>query len=123
MRRLLVVAIVALTACAIATAASVARPTAPGSAAAANCVQQASAAVAGAKAHLPLVGPPSTVDMSGLKGKTLWIVSIDNTPWVQEGVSGFMAATKAVGAKGKFFDSKGNITLANQGIATAVAQK
>lgn len=117
-RKRVVVAIVAVAVFAIASAPSNAQSTA-----AVNCMKQASAAVAKAKAHLPLVGPPSAVDMSGLKGKTLWIVSIDNTPWVQEGVSGFKAAAKAVGAKAKFFDSKGNITLANQGIATAVAQK
>jgi ABC-type sugar transport system substrate-binding protein len=92
-------------------------------AATASCVQQANAAVQNARKPLPLVGPPSQVNMSKLKGKTLWIVSIDNTPWVQEGVSGFMAATKAIGAHGKFFDSKGNITLANQGVSTAIAQK
>jgi ABC-type sugar transport system substrate-binding protein len=121
-RKVLVAAIGAVTLFAIATASSIGKPTAASSPAA-TCTQQAAATVTKAKAHLPLVGPPSRVDMSGLKGKTLWIVSIDNTPWVQEGVSGFMAAAKAVGAKGKFFDSKGNITLANQGVATAVAQK
>lgn len=88
-----------------------------------TCVQQTTQIVNEARKPLPFIGPPSRVNMANLRGKTLWIVSIDTTPWVQEGVDGFMQALKAIGAKGKFFDSKGNITLANQGIDTAIAQK
>jgi ribose transport system substrate-binding protein len=119
-----ILGVVAITGAFAGTAAIASRATqASATSAGANCMQQASAAVNNARKQLPLVGPPSTVNMVPLKGKTLWIISIDNTPWVQEGVSGFDAATKAIGAHAKFISANGSITAANQGIAEAIAQK
>jgi hypothetical protein len=88
-----------------------------------SCVTEAKKLVANYRKPLPFKAPPGSVDMLAMKGKTLWIISITNTPFVRQGTAGFMAAAKTVGATGKFFDAKGNITLANQGIATAVEQK
>lgn len=88
-----------------------------------RCTTEAARLVAEYRKPLPFKAPPGSVDMARMKGKTLWLVSITNTPFVSQAESGFMSAAQAVGASGKFVDSKGNITLANQGIATAVEQK
>jgi ribose transport system substrate-binding protein len=88
-----------------------------------ECVTEAKKLVDEYRKPIPVKEPPGPVDMSAAEGKTLWIVSIDNTPFVQQGTDGFMEAAEAVGATGKFFDAKGNLTLANQAIATAVNQK
>lgn len=99
-------------------------PTTDGHADASNsCATEATKLVEQERKPLPFKAPPGSVDMARMNGKTLWLVSITNTPWVRQGTSGFMAAAKAVGASGKFFDAKGNITLANQGVATAVQQR
>jgi ribose transport system substrate-binding protein len=92
-------------------------------AAGSGCSSEAQKLVQDYRKPIPLKGPPGDVDMSGAKGKTFWIVSIDNTPFVQQGTDGFKAAAAAVGGTGKFFDAKGNISLANQALATAIDQK
>jgi ABC-type sugar transport system substrate-binding protein len=87
-----------------------------------TCVKEAKQLVNEYRAPIPLKSPESPVEMSKAKGKTLWIVSIDDTPFVQQATDGFMEAAKAAGMTGKFFDAKGNITRANQAVATAVSQ-
>lgn len=88
-----------------------------------NCVTEATRLVDEYRKPLPLKEPPGSVDVSAMKGKALHVISIVNTPFVQDVMDGFNEAAKTVGATPKFFDSKGNITLANQAMASAIEQK
>jgi ribose transport system substrate-binding protein len=87
------------------------------------CVTEAKKLVDQYRAPLELKAPESPVDMSAGKGKTLWAVSINNAPFVQSATDGFREAAASVGMKIEFFDAKGNITRANQAMATAISQK
>jgi ribose transport system substrate-binding protein len=92
------------------------------SASGSSCVSEAKKLVEEYRAPMELKAPETAVDMTKMKGKTLWAVSINNAPFVQSATDGFREAAASVGAKINFFDAKGNITRANQGIATAISQ-
>jgi ribose transport system substrate-binding protein len=88
------------------------------------CVHQATTLVDREKAQLSLVIPTTKVDMSALKGKTVWYISASQATGYSLAISkGLATAGKASGVNIQIFDGKGSPTLFVQGVNQAVAQK
>lgn len=91
-------------------AASAAPPnaasSAPTSAGTANaqqaCTDEAKKLVEEARAPLPVMAPPSAIQMGNLKGKSVWLIAAGQTEYVQTVGDGFVAAGKAAGIDARF---------------------
>jgi ribose transport system substrate-binding protein len=87
-------------------------------------LEKAKELVSAAKKPMKLTLPTSPVDMSKLAGKTIWVILPSlQIPYVQSQAASYKAAAAASGLKVKLFDGQGNVSLFNQGVATAVSQK
>lgn len=87
------------------------------------CVKKATTLVDSEQAPMPDVTPTTKIDMSSLKGKTVWYISPSQATGYALAVSqGLAAAGKAAGVNVQIFDGKGEPTLFTQGVEQAVAQ-
>jgi ribose transport system substrate-binding protein len=72
---------------------------------------------------MPELLPTAKIDMSALKGKTVWYISPSQATGYALAISqGLQAAGKAAGVNVQIFDGKGTPTLFSQGVEQAVAQ-
>jgi ABC-type sugar transport system substrate-binding protein len=79
---------------------------------------------AASKATDSVIGEPPTekVDGSALKGKSIWIITINDAGTVKQFVSNTESVAEELGATVGFFDAEGSIPNAIKGIDQAVAQ-
>jgi ribose transport system substrate-binding protein len=103
------------------TSSSVAAST---TASASGCVASVTKLVSQETAPMPLLLPSTPVDMSKIKGKTIWYISPSQATGYALAVSqALTAAGNAAGVKISIFDGKGEPTLFTQGMSEAVAAK
>jgi ribose transport system substrate-binding protein len=88
-----------------------------------TCVDTATAAIDKARQALTLQGPPGPLDISSLKGKSIWEIQVLSNPLADAIAAGFKDAAAAAGVKATVFDGKGTVSLYNQGLQTAVGQR
>ena len=106
-----------------AASSSSASSSSSGSTVANACVKQVTGLISSEQAPMPMIVPSGKINMSDLKGKTVWFISPDQATGYALSVSqGFAAAGNAAGVKTVIFDGKGEPTLFTQGIDEAVAQ-
>lgn len=72
-----------------------------------SCVTQAKAATAKYTADQPLKIPTDKLDLTKVKGKTLYFVSVINNEFSLDLLKGYRDAVQRMGAKAKVFDAKG----------------
>jgi ABC-type sugar transport system substrate-binding protein len=93
------------------------------SAAQADGLADAKAAVEKAMEKPQFVAPGDPIDMGKLKGKHIWIItSTMAVPFVAMIAQGAKAAAEGVGMQASLFDGKGAVTEWNRGLAQAVSQ-
>jgi ABC-type sugar transport system substrate-binding protein len=104
------------------SASQAAASTAP-SPSAVDCMTEANARVAAARAPLHFVLPTDPVDMAKNKGKTIWDIAPTLSNEIQSAVAdGVTAAVKAAGMNVKVWDGKNAVPTENEGVNQAVAQ-
>lgn len=109
----------ALTLAATGIAFAAVQPTA----ALADGIADAKAAVAKAMEKPTFVAPGEAFDMGKLKGKHIWIItSTMAVPFVATIAKSVQDAAGKAGIEAKLFDGKGNVSEWNRGLAQAVAQ-
>jgi ribose transport system substrate-binding protein len=87
------------------------------------CVNNVNALVKKETSPMPELLPTSKIDMSALKGKTVWYISPSQATGYALAISqGLQAAGKKAGVNVQIFDGKGTPTLFSQGVEQAVAQ-
>lgn len=90
---------------------------------AAACVAEASAAVEAAKAEIAPNIPADAIDVSSLKGKTIWFLSAtQQLPVMVSFSEGVKKAAAAAGLEVKIFDGESKPAKFNEGLTQAVDQ-
>jgi ribose transport system substrate-binding protein len=74
----------------------------------------------GAPAFTPPGGP---VDVAKLRGKRVFVIPLEETPFTQAVEAGERAAAKAAGIQLTFYPNQGQVSQWVQGMQTAIAQK
>ena len=67
--------------------------------------------------------PGPSVDVSKLRGKKVFVIPIEETPFTQAVEAGEKAAAKAAGVELTFYPNQGQVSQWVQGMQTAIAQK
>ena len=67
--------------------------------------------------------PGPAVDVAKLRGKSIFVIPIEETPFTQAVEAGEQAAAKAAGIKMTIYPSEGEVSQWVQGMQTAIAQK
>ena len=72
----------------------------------------------------PVFTPPGpSVDVARLRGKKVFVIPIEETPFTQAVEAGERAAAKAAGVQLTFYPNEGEVSQWVQGMTTAIAQK
>ena len=72
----------------------------------------------------PAFTPPGpSVDVAKLRGKKVFVIPIEETPFTQAVEAGERAAAKAAGVQLTFYPNEGEVSQWVQGMTTAIAQK
>jgi ribose transport system substrate-binding protein len=72
----------------------------------------------------PVFTPPGpSVNVAGLRGKKVFVIPIEETPFTQAVEAGERAAAKAAGVQLTFYPNEGEVSQWVQGMTTAIAQK
>lgn len=66
------------------------------------CADEAKKLVEEARVPLPVMAPPSAIEMGKLKGKSVWLIAAGQTEYVQTVGDGFVAAGTAAGIDARF---------------------
>lgn len=88
----------------------------------ASCLATSKAAAAQAQKPVALVAPKTSINLTPIKGKTVWIIETTENQLFTSIGSGASAAAKAAGLKVVLFNGQGETSVANTGVADAVAQ-
>jgi ribose transport system substrate-binding protein len=73
---------------------------------------------------VPVFTPPGpSVDVAKLRGKRVFVIPIEETPFTQAVEAGEKAAAKAAGVQLTFYPNEGEVSQWVQGMQTAIAQK
>lgn len=114
-----------LSACASATGASSSssESSAPITGAAAACVAKAGAEVDAKREALDLVVPTAPIDVSPLRGKSLWFITVTMNQFSTDMAAGVREAADAAGLKTVLFDGQGSANRFTQGMNQAIAQR
>jgi ribose transport system substrate-binding protein len=72
--------------------------------------------------QIPAFVAPPNFDISGMKGKTVFLVTAVNVPFIEAIAAGFTEAATAAGAKAVVWDGKYLPSEWNKGVLSAVAQ-
>ena len=97
---------------------------AAGSPAAAGGVPTAVTATLNKYLGVPAFTPPGApVDVAKLRGKRVFVIPIEETPFTQAVEAGERAAAKAAGVQLTFYPNQGQVSQWVQGMQTAIAQK
>jgi len=73
---------------------------------------------------VPVFTPPGApVDVAKLRGKRVFVIPIEETPFTQAVEAGERAAAKAAGVQLTFYPNQGQVSQWVQGMQTAIAQK
>jgi ribose transport system substrate-binding protein len=67
--------------------------------------------------------PGPAVDVAKLRGKSIFVIPIEETPFTQAVEAGEQAAAKAAGIKMTIYPNEGEVSQWVQGMQTAIAQK
>ncbi|GED88418.1 substrate-binding domain-containing protein [Streptomyces sp. 6-11-2] len=66
--------------------------------------------------------PGDAFDITAARGKTVWVVTLDNSiPYVRAVLNGMTEAGRQAGVKVRVFDSKGSTSTAGKGVEQALA--
>jgi ribose transport system substrate-binding protein len=105
-------------------------PPAPASASAAASASAGSGVPAAVTATLnkylgvpAFTAPGGPVDVAKLRGKKVFVIPIEETPFTQAVEAGEKAAAKAAGVQLTFYPNQGEVSQWVQGMQTAIAQK
>lgn len=92
-------------------------------AASSQCVTAAKQKVQAAEKPISLQVPSQSVDMSKIKGKSVWYIAPDmSLPFIAAIAGGFKQAALTAGLKPTIFNGAGNVNTFNQGVSSAVSQ-
>ena len=120
------VLVMAAAACSSGGSPSSSSPAAGGSPAAAGSGGVPAAVTATLSKYLgvPVFTPPGApVDVAKLRGKRVFVIPIEETPFTQAVEAGERAAAKAAGVQLTFYPNQGQVSQWVQGMQTAIAQK
>jgi ribose transport system substrate-binding protein len=99
-------------------------PTGNSPASASNAVPAAVTATLNQYLGVPTFTPPGpALDVSTLRGKRVFVIPIEETPFTQAVEAGEKAAAKAAGVQLTFYPNQGQVSQWVQGMQTAIAQK
>jgi len=116
--------VVAATACSSGGSSSSSSATGTSSASASSGVPAAVTATLDKYLGVPLFTPPGpSVDVAKLRGKRVFVIPIEETPFTQAVEAGEKAAAKAAGVQLTFYPNQGEVSQWVQGMQTAIAQK
>jgi ribose transport system substrate-binding protein len=88
----------------------------------ASCVSKAEVAVKRYEAPVPLKLPPTKIDFTKLKGKTIWMVEVNSEPSVTLTADGFADAASVLGIHTKILNGEGVTQTLAADVSDAIAQ-
>jgi ribose transport system substrate-binding protein len=88
----------------------------------ASCVSKVEAAVKRYEAPVPLKLPPTKIDFTKLKGKTIWMIEVNSEPSVTLTADGFADAASVLGIHTKILNGEGVTQTLVADVSSAVAQ-